>query len=282
MTRQEKYCIISDKNQLFFSESWVIMQTLFFANGLKADMFFEFNKWTDINCPKHCHYTFEVVFVDSGEFIIEKEDVTYKLFKNDVMVIMPFEKHRFRTEKNSRISVLEMSTNIISNFDAVFRNRRLKICCCNLSGEEIKDIYTHLDNAENNIIEMNYTFFSVMSIFMKENDLIDYKEPDAVFGRAILYTSNHFDENICLKDVAKAINVNYVYLSRVFTKKLNIKFNDFLNSFRLNKAINLLKNPLLSVTEIGFLCGWGSIRSFNRTFLEIMGCTPTQFREKNI
>ena len=146
LTRQEKYCIISDKNQLFFSESWVIMQTLFFANGLKTDMFFEFNKWTDINCPKHCHYTFEVVFVDSGEFIIEKENVTYKLFKNDVMVIMPFEKHRFRTEKNSRISVLEMSTNIISNFDAVFRNRRLKNCCCNLSGEEIKDIYTHLDN----------------------------------------------------------------------------------------------------------------------------------------
>lgn len=257
------------------------MQTLFFANGLKTDMFFEFNKWTDINCPKHCHYTFEVVFVDSGEFIIEKENVTYKLFKNDVMVIMPFEKHRFRTEKNSRISVLEMSTNIISNFDAVFRNRRLKNCCCNLSGEEIKDIYTHLDNAENNIIEMNYTFFSVMSIFMKENDLIDCKEPDAVFGRAILYTSNHFDENIRLKDVAKAINVNYVYLSRVFTKKLNIKFNDFLNSFRLNKALYMLKDQNLSVTEISYLCGWGSIRSFNRTFFEIMGCTPTQFREKN-
>lgn len=257
------------------------MKTLFSTSGLETNDFFQFNQWTDINCPNHCHYTFEVVLVDSGTFVIEKEDVTYTLKKNDVMIIMPFEKHKFTTEEHSHISVLEMSTKQISNFDTMFRKKRLKDCCRSFSAEDFEKIFEHIHHAHNNVIEQNYVFFFLMSVFEKDNELVPYNQPEDVFGRAILYTSEHFDENICLKDVAEKINVSYVYLSRVFTKKLNIKFNDFLNSFRLNKALYMLKDQNLSVTEISYLCGWGSIRSFNRTFFEIMGCTPTQFREKN-
>jgi len=41
----------------------------------------------------------------------------------------------------------------------------------------------------------------------------------------------------------------------------------------------LLLNPNLRVSEIAFECGFGSLGHFNRTFKEVVGSSPTEYRE---
>ncbi len=256
------------------------MLGVFSSKGLAYDNFLLYNEWTDIDCPSHCHHLFEVVFVLSGEFIIEKEDKIYTLGKNDVMIIMPYEMHKFTTKQHSEIAVLEIATSLISGFDTLFKNKVPQNPCFNITDDNLKFIYEHLSHVSaDNCIEINCTVFTIFSLLLKNTELICHNEPNDFFRKAVIYTHNHFEENIVLKDVASALNISYVYLSRIFSKN-SIKFNDFLNGFRLEKAITLLRNPTLSISDVCYTCGFGSLRNFNRVFLKNMLCTPKEFRKK--
>jgi AraC-like DNA-binding protein len=58
-------------------------------------------------------------------------------------------------------------------------------------------------------------------------------------------------------------------------------FRSFLNSYRLEEAKRLLRDPShagLSVTEVAHASGFGSLASFNRLFKAAEGATPTGYR----
>lgn len=256
------------------------MHTIF-VSGRETPDSYRYNEWYGITCPFHCHSSFELVIVLSGKLQVEKEDKIYTLGKNDIIVIMPFENHKFDTADNSHIAILELSTDLISSFDTIFKNKMPENPCYRLNSNQLAIISNHLKNADNNpAIELNCIIFMIFSLILRNTTLIPYNEPNNNFKKAIIYTSMHYEENICLKDVATALNINHIYISRLFAKN-NINFSDFINSFRIRKATQLLKNSTCSISEICFNCGFGSIRNFNRVFLKFMNCTPSVFRQKN-
>ena len=53
-------------------------------------------------------------------------------------------------------------------------------------------------------------------------------------------------------------------------------FSQYLNHIRINKAIDLIKQGDLTMTEISSECGFDTIRNFNRVFKQITGSTPKQ------
>ena len=250
-----------------------------YISGREFPNMYRYNEWHAINCPTHCHSEFELIIVLSGELHVEKENKFYTLSKNDTISIMPFENHKLTTTDNSHIAVLEISTDLVSSFDTIFQNKKPENPCCKLTQNKLASILDHLNNAKNTpLIELNCIVFIIFSLILRNSKLIPYNEPTDNFKKAIIYTSTHYEENICLKDVAAALNINHVYLSRLFTKN-NITFNDFLNNFRVRKASILLKHSSLNISEICFNCGFGSIRSFNRIFFKAMNCTPKFFRQ---
>lgn len=258
------------------------MRSIFSSNGLTTIDYFQFNEWTDIYCPAHCHCTFEVIIVTGGTVIIERDGIKYPLKANDIIVIMPFETHKFITPDTSKIAVWEISTNNISNFDQIFKNKTLKTPYCRFPETQIAEILSVLKNTTSTPIALSYVFFSILHRIMDGNELIDFNIPGEIFQKAIIYTSTHFDETITLNDVAKALNVSYVYLSRLFTKKTNIRFNEFLNNYRLQKAVQLLIDTNVPISDVCYACGFGSLRNFNRVFAKMMSCTPTEFRRSHI
>ncbi len=247
-----------------------------------ANHSFYIREWTNINCPLHYHYTFEVVFVISGTFTVKKDYKTYILSKNDAIIIMPLEFHEFVTDTQSEISVFELSPNLISNFNQLFTNKTPKDPQFKFSDDELSDIYRRLKYTDNYLLEINCIFFSLLNKALGNTELIPNNFSDNLFKKVLLYINDHFDENICLKDVSTSLNINYVYLSRMFIQKSGFKFNDFLNNLRIQKALSLLVDTSISISEIGYLCGWGSLRNFNRVFLKTMGFTPKEFRQKSV
>ena len=69
------------------------------------------------------------------------------------------------------------------------------------------------------------------------------------------------------------------YVSRYFNKWFNTNFKQFINEYRVGYAEELLKRHDLSVTEVAYKAGFGSVRSFNRVFKSIMNKTPSQIIE---
>ena len=54
----------------------------------------------------------------------------------------------------------------------------------------------------------------------------------------------------------------------------------YLKSFRIKKAAELLTNTDLKIVDIGIMCGFQDMSYFAKTFRNIYGCTPSKYRGK--
>jgi AraC-like DNA-binding protein len=59
-------------------------------------------------------------------------------------------------------------------------------------------------------------------------------------------------------------------------------FSDYINSYRVKHAMNLLADPALkekTILWILFEAGFNSKSSFNTIFKKVAGCTPAEYRK---
>ncbi len=73
-------------------------------------------------------------------------------------------------------------------------------------------------------------------------------------------------------------------LSYVINKGFHVNFPQFVNTYRVEKAKTLLKDPktskTLSILGIAYESGFNSKTVFNTTFKKITGTTPSEFKKK--
>ena len=256
------------------------MVNLYFSNEIYQEKVFKKDEWTDISCPTHSHFSVEIVLVLDGEFLVELDGTNYTLQKQQAIIIMPFEMHKFVTVHTSRVLILNCTPSFFLEYKMFLENKRLKNPVVDIPEGDLAFILRHAASIQpNDTIEINCVFYALFSLFWKNSSLVEAQTPKQLFRRAIVYINEHYQEQITLKQLADELHVNYVYLSRVFNRDANVSFTEFLNSFRVENAIRLLKNTDKSASEIAYECGWGSIRSFNKAFKQILGCTPTAFRD---
>ena len=102
------------------------------------------------------------------------------------------------------------------------------------------------------------------------------------FQQALSFIAEHYGEDIKLSDVAKTINYNPSYVSSLFVTYTGVNFKTYLDSFRINKAVELVKNTNTTFADISAQCGYENIRTFNNTFKRVTQMTPSQMRNECI
>ena len=90
------------------------------------------------------------------------------------------------------------------------------------------------------------------------------------------------DPSLTIRNLAQQIKMPMRELSVLINQNLGQHFFDFVNDYRINKAKEILKNPLkkeVTILEILYEVGFNSKSSFNTAFKKHTGTTPTQFRK---
>lgn len=81
--------------------------------------------------------------------------------------------------------------------------------------------------------------------------------------------------NISFSSAAKFMNYSEPYFSKYFKKMSGMTFSQFLNTVRIEKAIDILETEnAINMTDLMSRCGLNTIRNFNRIFKEITGYSP--------
>ena len=93
------------------------------------------------------------------------------------------------------------------------------------------------------------------------------------------YIDLNFKEDISLNNISNALNMSSFYFSKIFKSEYSQNFIDYLTEYKMNKAVELLKNTTLSVKEIGTICGYIDSNYFTKVFKRVMNCTPSAFRQ---
>ncbi|MEJ2544740.1 MAG: AraC family transcriptional regulator [Calditrichaceae bacterium] len=92
----------------------------------------------------------------------------------------------------------------------------------------------------------------------------------------------YLDSNLSIYDLAKQLNVPARELSVSINHTLNKHFFDFINEYRIKKAMDLIQNSSdekLTILEILYEVGFNSKSSFNTAFKKHSGITPTEFKK---
>ena len=92
------------------------------------------------------------------------------------------------------------------------------------------------------------------------------------------YCSRNYTKEISLETLSKELHISKYYISHIFGSRLNVRFNDYINSLRISKACLLLTDSDMSITAISDRVGFSTIRTFNRAFLRQTGKSPSEYR----
>lgn len=103
------------------------------------------------------------------------------------------------------------------------------------------------------------------------------------FDRIVQITqvvSDNLDKNITMTQAADLLGFEYHYFSRLFHSLFSMNFRQFVNLYRIEKACHILRASQADIGSIALECGFQTLRSFNRSFRELTGQTPSQYRNK--
>ncbi len=91
----------------------------------------------------------------------------------------------------------------------------------------------------------------------------------------------YLDEHISLAGLSRQLGVPAHHLSMVINSELGCNFYRFINSYRLQEARRLLRDPdasALSILRIAYQAGFQSKAAFNRFFQQELDVTPREYR----
>lgn len=139
-----------------------------------------------------------------------------------------------------------------------------------------------LDDLKEALINAAEIIYKKRNVISKKTDLenavyigLNQVISDATVLKMIDYIKNNYQKKISISDLSKDLAYSESMLNRKFKKEVHITFNEYLNRYRINKAIDLLKNSDYNITEIAYMCGYSSAKYFARVFKKYLGISPS-------
>ena len=236
---------------------------------------------TDIECVNHIHPSMEIVIVTEGTLHMTIGGKEYDINAGIGAFIPPFERHLFHSDKKNKCHVLMFSGELVGHFFKFTKthtpiNHLFSISPSSmaLSDKILPSAHNTTDfiGAEAILAPLCYDIYHGCCFEERKHRF------DDTAYTMLKYIETHFLENITLRDVARAIGVHPVTASKLFNSYSGIGFCYYLQYQRCAYAANMLKTQSLTISQIAYESGFRTIRSFNRSFLNIYGITPTEYR----
>jgi AraC-like DNA-binding protein len=120
---------------------------------------------------------------------------------------------------------------------------------------------------------------AVAEIENKQNDVI--KSQIKELKQYMTQKEPYLDPSLTIQELANQINIPVRDLSVLINHHMDQHFFDFVNEYRIQKAMHILKDTSkkdLTILEILYEVGFNSKSSFNTSFKKYTNLTPTAYR----
>lgn len=101
---------------------------------------------------------------------------------------------------------------------------------------------------------------------------------DFYIHEALEFISHNFQNDISVENIADVCGLNRSYFGKIFKQALGKSPQEFLLSYRMVKAAELLKLTKLSVGDISLAVGYDNQMHFSRAFKSVYGISPKKWR----
>jgi AraC family transcriptional regulator len=92
-------------------------------------------------------------------------------------------------------------------------------------------------------------------------------------------THDEWNESLTLKDLSEAAGVHPITISKHFPKYFSCTFGEYMRRLKIEKSLYFLKDSSFSLTEIAAECGFSDQSHFIRTFKQLTGFLPNNYKK---
>ena len=247
----------------------------------------------------HIHRELEMGVVLDGAARMTVSAHSMVLNRGALYFVNANEPHTVASEGSGRVRIafLQVSNRFCQDYLHLFRN--LELMWHNLTGHIsaddnlaltrlLMDVFIHyMDDGDLCLLKsMN----AICQLFSRLLDIVPYRRFDeaayqarklrtARLVRITEYISAHYTERLSLATLAEMEGVTATHLSHFIHDNLNMTFQEYVNNLRLERAVHLLVNTRLRLTDISLESGFSDIKYLNRAFLARYGCLPRDYRQ---
>ena len=245
---------------------------------------FLYEKNTNHSFPLHMHRCYEMVLMLEGEMnmTIDKED--YVLRAGDLILVKPYRIHSYETKpgKSGTCLLCVFSDDLIAAISGPLTKYRLHTAVLHDIPSLYRDIFIHMQGTSD-LPSVKGFLYMLCSLFYRQ---LDDTEEDSFSGSLkllrdiFIFIETNVDSPCTLHELARELRYNESYLSRMFLRSVGISYSEYVRNIKMNHACYLLHNTDENIFSIAAKCGYSSTSSFNRSFKQLMGITPQEYRSE--
>lgn len=112
------------------------------------------------------------------------------------------------------------------------------------------------------------------------SEILAKLRPENFLDKILDYINRNYYNDIKLEGLAEIFSYNSAYLGKLFKNNTGIPFNTYIDTIRINKAKDMLKEGM-RVYQVAEKVGYKDIAYFYKKFKKYAGVHPTIFKEKN-
>ena len=251
----------------------------------------------------HWHSYGEIILVGPGktnDFMVNQN--TYHLVEGDFLLVWPMEMHAIIDADRKDSLIIQFSNAFINSLFDLQRvmhfYKNLHVVCIH-SHPQLADRLRHIADQMKDIFlsgsfdrelrccMLLMEFMLILDKHRKEfipelRNGDPYSFTDSIMHRMIMVT-DYIKSNLTADDLSEAAmaekaGISRDYFSKVFRNVTGTNYSKWLNMIRLEKAIELMAESQMSLTEVAMSSGFQSISSFNRVFREEKRMAPGEYR----
>lgn len=150
----------------------------------------------------------------------------------------------------------------------------------------VENLIWSIVNKENGNRKINeYTMGLLFMQLLNRADRIDNGEIDRYENRLVFtilkYIEDHYQE-ACFTDLAQQLHQSVYRLSKLLKNSTGNTFKELLQQKRMHKAVQLLSDTDLSISDIIKAIGYENTSYFYRVFEDAYGMSPKGYRDKKL
>lgn len=253
--------------------------------------------WQSTDYPVwHNHDFWEFTTVTDGTILHELNGKTYKLTQGDSFLIKPLkDTHRLvsvtpNSSRHLNLSIRDDAMKRISNcisedlYDKLVNSPEIFLSfsgsAYNKLIEYASAIRTAVVTIKNRESISNLFFIFILEAISSKFYLEKSTYPDWLVD-ILKKINDPKNIDIFAKDIVASSTYSHNYILRNFNKYLGTNLVSYINSIKMNNAVDLLLNSDMSILEISSSLGFDSLSHFNHLFKKCYGIPPKEYKTKH-
>ena len=134
------------------------------------------------------------------------------------------------------------------------------------------------------LVEGKYYLYEIIAFLAEQADLlahsVGYTSGQGVMDEVLHYIRHNYQENLKLETLAPLFGYNSSYLGKIFSRKMGVNFNSYVDQVRIEQSKRLLEDESLKVYEIAERIGYKNVDYFHKKFKKYTGTSPVEYRKQ--